>query len=131
MAKRRPNGYVALDVAAHRHPKFLERSPAAVGLWAMGLSYCGDNRTDGLILRPQVPKLVNLPAKKCFELAEDLVAAGLWTKEGEHFRMHDYLDWNLSRGELDQMREQERDRKAHLRSRKSSGRVPEGQQGGQ
>jgi hypothetical protein len=67
---------------AHSHPKFLALDPAAIGLWTMGLSYCGDQLTDGFIPRAQVAKLVSAPAGRTLKLAADLVKHGLWEARG-------------------------------------------------
>jgi len=47
-----------LDDSAYTHPKFLGLDPAAVGLWAMALSYCNHHLTDGCIPRPQLSRLI-------------------------------------------------------------------------
>ena len=90
-----------VDDSAYTHPKFLGLDPAAVGLWAMALSYCNDHLTDGFIPREQVSRLITATPSRALRLANGLVTAGLWENRGTAgFQVHDYLDWNDSADEV-------------------------------
>lgn len=70
-----------------------------MGLWAVCLSYCGDQLTDGFVPAWYVSTWV--PGRKGPALADRLVAAGLWERaelDGEKgWQFHEYLDFNKSR----------------------------------
>jgi len=86
-----------VDDSAYTHPKFLGLDPAAVGLWAMALSYCNDHLTDGCVPRAQLSRLIAASQSKALRLANALVRAGLWEDRGiDGFQVHDYLEWNDS-----------------------------------
>lgn len=67
-------------------------------LYLAGLCYCNRELTDG-----QIPK--NMVAVLLVEAEVDkgsvrlLVAAGVWIDEGDHYRVHDYLDHQRSRAQ--------------------------------
>jgi hypothetical protein len=94
-------GWVRIDDNAPHHRKMLKAGPAACWLWVCGLAYCQRQSSDGVIPFEAVAMLGVGNWKKC---AAFLVDAGLWHKEAEGYRVHDYLQWNASR---DERREQE------------------------
>jgi hypothetical protein len=97
--------WARVDDGAYTHPKFLGLDPAAIGLWAMALSYCNHHLTDGFIARTQVPRLVAVPPMRAFKLAGELLKHGLWEERGKDgFQVHDYLDWNPSAAEVRKQR---------------------------
>lgn len=90
--------WVYLDDQFPDHPKVVAVGDAAAWLFVCGLAYCKRYSTAGRIPKAQVPKLTaqrNAPA-----LAGKLVSApagftsGLWEDGGDHYRVHDYDDWN-------------------------------------
>ena len=70
-----------VDDGIHSHPKFLDVSLAAVGLWTMCGAWCSAYLTDGQITRRQVQRLGGDDT-----LAAELVDAGLKGLRGE---LHD------------------------------------------
>lgn len=104
------------------HPKVANLSPAEISLWLFAGCYCGEYETDGFIPRtvafrlaarldPQDQLMADVP-----RLVRGLVAAGLWTERGTGYIMHDYLDYNPSRAELERERKRKRlaRRRRHL-----------------
>jgi hypothetical protein len=88
-------GWARLDDHFHGNPKVLETDLAALGLYALGLSYCNDHLTDGYLSHAAVVSLH--PAGPWKAATRELVRAGLWeVVEGGHL-VHDYLHWNDSR----------------------------------
>lgn len=86
--------WVYLDDQFPDHPKVVLAGGDAAWLFVCGLAYCRRHGTDGFIPGPQVPKLSDRKAP--MRLASKLVEVGLWDEDGEHFRVHDYADWNRS-----------------------------------
>jgi hypothetical protein len=91
-----------LDDKLHMHQKAraaFKTNPAAMGLWVMCLSYCGDQLTDGFVPAWYVNTL--LPGRKGIVLAQQLCAAGLWEmaqlSDEKGWVFHDYLAFNKSR----------------------------------
>lgn len=87
--------WVKLDDAFTDHPKVMAAGPLASWLHVCGLTYCSRLLTDGFIPAGQVRKLADVD--NAGELAEQLVAVGLWDRCEGGFRIHDYLDYNPSR----------------------------------
>jgi hypothetical protein len=125
--------WVKIDENLPDHPKFAGLSAGAVALWLFGACYCGRFLTDGRIPRqmahqlaarvdPQAALLDDVPP-----LVRELVAAGLWEAHAHHYAVHDFLQYNPSRVQV------ERDRKVRsqharqaARSRWRNGRHPRG-----
>lgn len=84
--------WVYLDDQFFDHPKVVLAGGDAAWLFVCGLGYCRRYATEGAIPVNQVSKLSDRrsPAK----LAKRLVEVGLWEADGEHYRVHDYADWN-------------------------------------
>jgi hypothetical protein len=89
------------------HPKVASLSDAAFRLHVAGILYCARLLTDGLIDKDEVSRLVRRFRKTA--LAE-LVDKGLWHEHGSiHcYEIHDYLQWNDSRAEVEERRERAR-----------------------
>lgn len=98
--------WARLDDHFHGNPKVLATPLAALGLYALGLSYCADQLTDGFI-----PKSVVLGWSKSAAAARLLVQHKLWEVTRDGYRVHDYLEWNRSRGQVLADREAARKRK--------------------
>jgi hypothetical protein len=89
--------WAKVDDGLHSHPKIMalwRQAPAALGLHLLGLSFAGAYLTDGVIHRAFVEERATV------ELADELVAAGLWDRDGENFKIHDFLDFNPSRASV-------------------------------
>jgi hypothetical protein len=97
-----------LDDGAFSHRKFLDLHPSAIGLWAMGLSYCAKQLTEGFIPKAQVSRLVAVTPAEAFRLAEMLVKAGLWEVHPDGYQVHDYLDYNPRAAQIHERRERSR-----------------------
>lgn len=104
---RRKAPYLPLHVDMPDHPKVAGLSDAAFRLHVAAIAYCNKNLTDGLIDGDEVPRRVRRFKKGA--LAE-LVDKGMWRSinEGAAFEIHDYLDWNDTRTEVEKRKEQAR-----------------------
>lgn len=124
MAGRAAMTYVKIDDAFPDHPKFLQAGPVAGYLALAAIAWSGRNARDGIIPRAQVARLANLEGVAIdnepdavmgddvspYELAEILVKCGLWHKHREGYQIHDYLDHQRSRAEIEAARQKERER---------------------
>lgn len=103
-----------LDDKLHAHPKAEKADLEAMGLWAMALSYCCDQLTDGHITAARVAMLAR-GVKRGSKLASRLVEVGFWhpinarcpadhpgcerylIEGADGFRFHDWEDWGPDR----------------------------------
>lgn len=92
------------DDNAHEHRKFKRAGLEATGLYYMALSYCAryltDGRVDGDWLAERVPN-----RRKRDQLLAALVEHRLFEENGSGYRVHDYLEINPSRSEVEELRE--------------------------
>ena len=107
--------YARLDDRWDDHTKIRRawrREPAAVALHAMAICYCNRHNNDGRLeadwLEEKLDLLPVKPAQRDHILAT-LLDLRLLERDGdEHFRVHDYLDWNRSKAQREALAEQGR-----------------------
>lgn len=75
-----------VDDSFNSHPKSLESSLAAIGLWTLAGSWSGKHLTDGFVPDAAVLSL----SRGSAELAEELVTAGLWKRAKGGYRFHQW-----------------------------------------
>lgn len=111
--------WVRLDDGFADHPKLEQAGPLAAWLHVAALCYCARHLTDGCIPKPKALRLTDVPRPA--QRVDALLAAGLWEDEGDHYRVHDYLEFQPSREQVEADRAAARDRMARVRSHRSSG----------
>ena len=112
--------WLKIDDRVRTHPKIVEAGPVAAWFWFCGICYCREHLTDGFIADKMLSTLVpGAPSWK--RPAAALVAAGLWHREERGYRVHDFLEWNPSRAEVEAQRAAEA-----VAATASSGRVLDG-----
>lgn len=114
MTRKRIGGkepYARVYASAKDHPRHLQAGLAAEGLWKRAMAYCADHMTDGVVPASWVE--VQGP-KKVIAAGTD---AGLWEKIGTVYVLHDYLDHNRSKEQVDAAQKWERNKKALHRDR--------------
>lgn len=111
--------YAHLDDRFYGNPKILGTPLPALGLYAVGLSYCNAQLTDGFI-----PRSVVIGWRGWASAAKTLVARKLWETVDEGYRVHDFLDWNPSRQQV------LADRAAAAERKRVSRRTPAGRPAG-
>jgi hypothetical protein len=111
--------YAHLDDRFYGNPKILGTPLPALGLYAVGLSYCNAQLTDGFI-----PRSVVVGWRGWAAAAKILVARNLWAEVTEGFHVHDFLDWNPSRQQVLADRAAAAERKRSSRGR-PAGVTPE------
>ena len=107
--------WLRVDDGFWKHPKVQDVELAPIGLHVLALSYCADNLTDGRVpdgwVRRQVMGDTAIP--------EALVDAGLWDHDDDGYSVHDYLDYNPSRAEVEAKRDVARERMRKVRGSRS------------
>lgn len=101
-------GWVKLDDAFHAHPKVMAAGLEATGLFALSLSYSANYLTDGNVPHRWVQMTAG---KRAQQLADALVATGLWDPRPNGYQVHDYLEWNMSKAQVLARRERDSTRK--------------------
>jgi hypothetical protein len=97
--------WLKIDDRIQDHPKFVrvERLSGTTGfyLWVGLMSYCKQRRTDGWVPIDMLGE-VNGPRGRWRQRALDaLLEVGLVERDGDRLHVHDYLDWNASRYEIE------------------------------
>lgn len=93
--------WVKIDDQFPDHPKVLAAGPAAAWLYVCGLCYASRYLTDGFVPAGVVSRLSDL--KRADDVATRLVDAGLWEAADGGYRIHDYLDYQRSASEVDEV----------------------------
>ncbi|ALF00187.1 conserved hypothetical protein [Streptomyces sp. SPB78] len=115
--------WFVIDDSAHTHPKIVAASNAALGLWMRCGSYVAQHLTDGI-----VPGAVARMYGSKTQIAK-LVAAGLWHERGHDcphercaqpapgdYAVHDYLEYNPTRAQVQGRKEREAEKKRRQRA---------------
>ena len=98
--------WAKFDDRFNTHPKVLVAGPLAIALHMRAIIYSSQHMTDGAVGRRQLNHIIqwaddgedfggHWPNNS--ELAERLVAAGLWEATDDGWQIHDYTDWNPSK----------------------------------
>lgn len=103
--------WLKVDDGMHSHPKALAAGDAALGLWLRLGSWSCHHLTDGLVPE-QVARLLSKPAA-----LRRLVDVGLLDKVAGGYQLHDFLEYNPSREEVEAEREKTARRVADWRAR--------------
>jgi len=97
--------YLQLDDGILDHPKFIradrEAPSGAVHLWLGLMAYCKRHLTDGVVPLDMLPKVQGPPPRWRKRALDALIGAGLIERTGTELRVHDYLEWNLSKAEIE------------------------------
>lgn len=115
--------WVKLDDQLPEHEKITEAGHEAAWLFVCGLCYCGRRLSDGVIPKNVLRRLSDL--KRPERAAERLVEVGLWEDEGDWWSVHNYLDYQPSRSQVESQRDSARERQRKSRERRGgSSRAP-------
>ncbi len=113
--------WARLDDRANGNQKLVALSDAAWRMWGCALIYAQDKLTDGFI--PDfVIHTFGVRAKNKEAVADELCRVlvpgkgPLWHKVEGGYQVHDYLDWNDSRHEIEASRQQAKERKDRWRA---------------
>jgi hypothetical protein len=87
--------WVKLDDGLTLHPKMVGLSDAAFRAYVTGLVYAGRYLTDGVLSDAFVQTIATS------DVRAELVVAGLWEESTDAVQIHDFLDFNPSRAEVE------------------------------
>ncbi len=104
--------WLRIDDGIITHPKICQVGPEAAWLWITSLCYCRKYLTDG-VFPAGVMNLSGLRGKAQKTAAKRLVDVGLWHEidEKQSYVVHDFLEWNPSRADVESSQEWDRRRK--------------------
>lgn len=111
-----------VDDGYAEHPKTLEISLAASGLWVRCGAWASKYGTDGFI--PQKTVWRNCegssgnPKNIAKKLVKELCSSGFWEEVDGGFMIHDFLDFNFSNADIQRKREESNARVTALRERR-------------
>lgn len=95
--------FLNLDDNFAEHPKVDGLSDGAFRLHVSALCYASRHLTDGRIESDKVPRLVPRFRRK---MLTELLDRRLWAEHpGGGYAIHDFLDWNRSRAEIQEQRD--------------------------
>lgn len=86
--------WVRLEPDFPDHPKVVNLSDDAFRAFIAGLCYCNHYLTDGVIPAGAVKRLAK------GRLASELIGAGLWEQNGNGVVVHDFLEYQPTRSEV-------------------------------
>ena len=112
--------YVRLDDQFPRHRKVLAAGPSSdpVLFYLFATAYASSQLTDGHISRAAVPLIGSFRNPR--RLAERCVGLGLFDVDGDGWRIHDYLEHNLSAEQVRHLKDSNAERKRRERERHSA-----------
>lgn len=89
-----------VDAPMPRHEKYAPLSDVEFRLAITAGAWCAEHMTDGFIPKKMVQTLTRAPSgKKLASAIKSLLDAKIWHDKGEHYELHDFLDWNLSKAQ--------------------------------
>ena len=102
--------WLRIDDRVRTHPKVVQAGPQAAWVWFCGICYCREHLTDGVI--PAYILSALTPGVNSKKYAAKLVEVGLWHRRDDgSYEIHDFLDWNPSRSDIEASKEWDRRRK--------------------
>ncbi|AMS06468.1 hypothetical protein DUY81_13945 [Acidipropionibacterium acidipropionici] len=103
------------------HPKALQCSTQAIGVWTLMGSWSSQQLTDGFI-----PKGVLGLIRATEDDTQELTEAGLLVKTRGGWKMHDFTSYNPTAEKVREDRQKEADRKREWREKKAARRGADG-----
>lgn len=103
-----------VDDGFHNHPKVIAAGTGAAGLFVRCGSYCAQHLTDGHV-PTGIAKLYGSAS-----MIRALVDAAMWTPVPGGYLIHDYLDFNPSRADVEKERAAKSERQARWLANKKA-----------
>jgi len=89
-----------VDDGFHGHPKVVNLSTSAVGLWLLAGTWSAQYLTDGRVASGTIRRLGGSPAD-----ADELVAEGLWHATDDGYEFHEWEKYQPTKAEVEAERE--------------------------
>jgi hypothetical protein len=100
------------------HPKQTALSKGAVALWVRAGSWSANHLTDGFVPKHMVPMLGCSSAD-----AKGLTDSGLWLTADGGYQFHDWTEYQPTKEQVEQKRDEEAKRKAEWRAKRAAQRA--------
>lgn len=115
--------WVKIDDHFDEHPKMAAAGPLGMAMQIAALCYCNRHLTDGMVPTTVARRLIDLDGMSLSwsQVADALVASGVWERCDGGYLVHDYLKFQPSREEVLAERESARNRMAEVRAGKGKG----------
>lgn len=94
--------WVKIDEAFYDHPKFVDLTAGAIGLWVIGLAYSNRYLLDGALSKRGLARAY--PGADREKHARTLVSVGLWDVTDDGWQIHDYLKYQPSKAKVEAQR---------------------------
>jgi hypothetical protein len=114
--------WVKLDDRFPSHRKIALLSDRAFRLHISAICWCAENLTDGRITDRELTLVAHVRGLKA--TAKQLEDAGVWDRADDGWVIHDYLDYNPSREQVQAERKKNAERQEKFRKRKNGKPVP-------
>src|SRR4030095_3352299 len=100
---RCPGTWVTWDDQMPEHPKIVSLSDGAFRLHVSAIAYANRFLTDGIVHAETVSRVVPRDSQTYLD---ELLTRMLWVEviPAKTYEIHDYLDWNKSRAEVEEQR---------------------------
>ena len=97
--------YTNTDYSFWTNPKVRKAGRDAAFLYIAGNGFCNEYLTDGFISDTDIETVAfNAFQRQPKKAVESLVKAGLWDRVPGGYMIHDYLDYNKSKQEIEELR---------------------------
>ena len=97
--------YTNTDYSFWTNPKIRSAGRDAAFLYIAGNGFCNEYLTDGFISDTDIETVAfNAFQRQPKKAVESLVKAGLWDRVSGGYMIHDYLDYNKSKQEIEELR---------------------------
>lgn len=120
--------YVRVAIDFFDHPKVLAAGRDAWCLYLVALAWSRQLLTDGRVDGRSLPLLAfkaGLTIDQAGKAADALVEVRLWERGADCWEIHDYAAHQLTAGDIERVREGNRERQARYRQSRSTGNTPE------
>lgn len=114
--------WVKLDDRFPSHRKIALLSDRAFRLHVSAICWCSENLTDGRITDRELQHVAHIRGLKA--TAKQLEDAGLWDRTDDGWIVHDFLDYNPSREQVQAERKKNAERQERFRRRKNGKPTP-------
>jgi hypothetical protein len=95
----------------------------AIAAWTLIGADCAARRTDGRFTERRITRVLPWPAKLCDKARDALLRIGLWERDGDSLRFHDWEDYQPTKAELDADRKLATERQKRWREKRRQSRA--------